>query len=97
MIPTPMSRKPKRGYYVRGQFVAEGSELDLELEAERTGGEQSRAREIPGHRRAAVARAGPPGSEGRRTHRRRSVERPGTAARTRLPRDLPARSSRVER
>ena len=26
-----MSRKPKRGYYVRGQFVAEGSELDLEL------------------------------------------------------------------
>ena len=37
-----MSRKPKRGYYVRGQFVAEGSELDLELQAERTGGEPSR-------------------------------------------------------
>lgn len=26
-----MSRKPKRGYFVRGQFVTEGSELDLEL------------------------------------------------------------------
>ncbi|MDO5653764.1 MAG: ribosome biogenesis factor YjgA [Brachymonas sp.] len=26
-----MSRKPQRGYYVRGQFVAEGSEMDLEL------------------------------------------------------------------
>jgi ribosome-associated protein len=37
-----MSRKPKRGYYVNGQFVAEGSELDLELQAERTGGEPSR-------------------------------------------------------
>jgi ribosome-associated protein len=29
-----MSRKPKKGYYVRGQFVAEGSELDLQLQAE---------------------------------------------------------------
>ncbi len=29
-----MSRKPKKGYFVRGQFVAEGSELDLELKAE---------------------------------------------------------------
>ena len=37
-----MSRKPKKGYYVKGHFVAEGSELDLELLAERTGGEQSR-------------------------------------------------------
>ena len=37
-----MSRKPKRGYYVKGHFVAEGSELDLELQAERTGGEPSR-------------------------------------------------------
>lgn len=38
--PTPnfqMSRKPKKGYYVRGQFVAEGSELDLELKAELKG------------------------------------------------------------
>ena len=26
-----MSRKPKKGYFVKGQFVAEGSELDLEL------------------------------------------------------------------
>lgn len=37
-----MSRKPKKGYYVKGQFVAEGSELDLELKAEITGGEPSR-------------------------------------------------------
>ncbi|MBC5767193.1 ribosome biogenesis factor YjgA [Ramlibacter albus] len=37
-----MSRKPKRGYYVKGHFVAEGSELDLELKAEMTGGEPSR-------------------------------------------------------
>src|SRR5690606_1883612 len=40
--PFPMSRKPKKGYFVRGQFVAEGSDLDLLLEAERTGGERSR-------------------------------------------------------
>jgi ribosome-associated protein len=38
-----MSRKPKKGYYVRGQFVAEGSELDLELKRELKGtDEQSR-------------------------------------------------------
>jgi ribosome-associated protein len=37
-----MSRKPKRGYYVRGHFVAEGSEMDLELQAERSGGEPSK-------------------------------------------------------
>jgi ribosome-associated protein len=37
-----MSRKPKRGYYVKGHFVAEGSELDLELQAERSGGEPSK-------------------------------------------------------
>ena len=29
-----MSRKPQRGYYVRGHFVAEGSELDLALKRE---------------------------------------------------------------
>jgi ribosome-associated protein len=29
-----MPRKPKKGYWVRGTFVAEGSELDLELKAE---------------------------------------------------------------
>ena len=34
-----MSRKPKKGYFVRGQFVAEGSELDLELKAELKGTE----------------------------------------------------------
>jgi ribosome-associated protein len=32
-----MSRKPKKGYFVRGQFVAEGSDLDLELKAELKG------------------------------------------------------------
>ena len=32
-----MSRKPQKGYYVRGQFVAEGSELDLEYKAELKG------------------------------------------------------------
>jgi ribosome-associated protein len=37
-----MSRKPKKGYYVKGHFVAEGSELDLELRAEQTGGVPSR-------------------------------------------------------
>jgi ribosome-associated protein len=38
-----MSRKPKRGYYVKGHFVAEGSELDLELKAELKGtSEQSK-------------------------------------------------------
>ena len=38
-----MSRKLKKGYYVKGQFVAEGSELDLELKRELKGtDEQSR-------------------------------------------------------
>lgn len=32
-----MSRKPRKGYYVRGQFVAEGSELDVQLKAELKG------------------------------------------------------------
>jgi ribosome-associated protein len=32
-----MTRKPKKGYFVRGQFVAEGSELDLELKAQLKG------------------------------------------------------------
>ncbi len=34
-----MSRKPKKGYFVKGQFVAEGSELDLELKRELKGGD----------------------------------------------------------
>lgn len=34
-----MSRKPTKGYFVRGQFVAEGSELDLELKREAKGGD----------------------------------------------------------
>ena len=29
-----MSRKPTKGYYVKGHFVAEGSELDIELKRE---------------------------------------------------------------
>ncbi|HYF41284.1 MAG TPA: ribosome biogenesis factor YjgA [Ramlibacter sp.] len=37
-----MSRKPKKGYFVRGQFVAEGSELDLQLKAELKGQETSK-------------------------------------------------------
>ncbi len=32
-----MSRKPKKGYFVRGQFVAEGSEMDLELKTQLKG------------------------------------------------------------
>ena len=32
-----MSRKPTKGYYVKGHFVEEGSELDLELKAEMKG------------------------------------------------------------
>ncbi|MDO9605672.1 MAG: ribosome biogenesis factor YjgA, partial [Hydrogenophaga sp.] len=32
-----MSRKPTKGYFVRGQFVAIGSELDLELKRELKG------------------------------------------------------------
>ncbi len=34
-----MSRKPKKGYFVRGHFVAEGSELDLQLKEELRGSE----------------------------------------------------------
>jgi ribosome-associated protein len=37
MLFHPMSRKPTKGYYVRGHFVAEGSELDLELKRELKG------------------------------------------------------------
>jgi len=32
-----MSRKPRKGYFVRGHFVAEGSELDEELKREQRG------------------------------------------------------------
>ncbi len=41
-----MSRKPKKGYFVRGQFVAEGSELDLELKAELRGTTESSKTEL---------------------------------------------------
>lgn len=36
-----MSKKLKKGYYVQGQFVAEGSELDLELKQELKGTSES--------------------------------------------------------
>ncbi len=36
-----MPRKPKKGYFVRGQFVAEGSELDLELRRELKGADEA--------------------------------------------------------
>jgi len=36
-----MSRKPKKGYFVRGHFVAEGSELDLELKRELKGTDEA--------------------------------------------------------
>lgn len=36
-----MSRKPKKGYYVKGRFVAQGSELDLQLKAELKGTSES--------------------------------------------------------
>ena len=36
-----MSRKPTKGYFVRGKFVAEGSELDIELKAELKGTTES--------------------------------------------------------
>jgi ribosome-associated protein len=32
-----MSRKPRKGYFVRGQFVAQGSELDEQLQREQRG------------------------------------------------------------
>lgn len=41
-----MSRKPKKGYFVRGQFVAEGSELDLELKAELKGFQENSKTEL---------------------------------------------------
>lgn len=37
-----MSRKPTKGYFVRGQFVAEGSELDQQLKTELKGSDISR-------------------------------------------------------
>jgi ribosome-associated protein len=41
-----MSRKPKKGYFVRGQFVAEGSELDQELRRELKGGDEPSKTEL---------------------------------------------------
>ncbi|MSQ65262.1 MAG: DUF615 domain-containing protein [Limnohabitans sp.] len=36
-----MSRKPTKGYYVKGHFVAEGSELDLELKRDLKGSDSA--------------------------------------------------------
>ena len=41
-----MSRKPKKGYYVKGQFVAEGSELDLEYKRELKGTDEPTRTEL---------------------------------------------------
>ncbi|MCX7266100.1 MAG: DUF615 domain-containing protein [Burkholderiales bacterium] len=41
-----MSRKFKKGYFVQGQFVAEGSELDLELKRELKGGDEPSRTEL---------------------------------------------------
>ncbi|MBF5006129.1 ribosome biogenesis factor YjgA [Diaphorobacter caeni] len=41
-----MPRKPKKGYFVRGQFVAEGSELDMQLKAELRGTDGSTKTEL---------------------------------------------------
>lgn len=38
-----MPRKPKKGYFVRGKFVAEGSELDLQMQQELKGDAPSRS------------------------------------------------------
>jgi len=41
IIHPKMSRKPKKGYYVRGEFVAEGSELDLAYKRELKGSDSA--------------------------------------------------------
>ena len=38
---TQMPRKPKKGYFVRGQFIAEGSEEDLALKVELKGTDEA--------------------------------------------------------
>ena len=43
-----MSRKPKKGYFVQGQFVAVGSELDEQLKRELRGDEPSKT-ELKAH------------------------------------------------
>lgn len=41
-----MSRKPTKGYFVKGQFVAEGSELDLALKRELKGSDEPSRTEL---------------------------------------------------
>ena len=41
-----MSRKPTKGYFVKGQFVALGSELDLELKRELKGSDEPSRTEL---------------------------------------------------
>lgn len=58
--PHTMSRKPKRCYFVRGQFVAEGSELDLEFKRELKGTSDATRTDLETRQhRAAEARRRP--------------------------------------
>ncbi len=41
IIELKMSRKPQKGYYVRGEFIAEGSELDLAYKRELKGSDSA--------------------------------------------------------
>lgn len=41
-----MPRKPRKGYFVRGRFIAEGSPEDLELKAQLKGGEEPSKTEL---------------------------------------------------
>ena len=41
-----MPRKPKKGYFVRGQFIAEGSAEDIALKAELKGGDEPSRTEL---------------------------------------------------
>ena len=45
-----MSRKPKKGYFVRGHFVAAGSELDQQLQRELRGSDDLTKTELKAQR-----------------------------------------------
>ena len=51
-----MARKPKKGYFVRGQFVAEGSELDEQYRRALKGGDAPSKTELKAQSRAPGAR-----------------------------------------
>jgi len=52
-----MPRKPKTGYFVRGQFVAEGSPEDIELKAQLKGGDEPSKTELK-HESAQLQKLG---------------------------------------